>query len=163
MVARRVISEITAAFAEFNHFHWRSTDADRMHLAWGWWAQVCRLAYGMGVLWSARLEREAMPLFRSCLEYTLFLKALIDQGSSAVEAAYAKSERDRLNFLRDAQTGPMRDGITAEMLDLPVRATSPDAGWTQGVQAICEHYDAIGTVYPIYRQACLYGGCPASR
>jgi hypothetical protein len=115
---------------------------------------VCRDAHALVVLFGTGHEIEALPVFRSCLEHTLYLKALIDHGEPAVEAAYASARSNWRNFTTDAGRGPMAGapGLEAEDAD----TSDLDGAWTQGVQSICGRYSALGTLYPIYRLACMY-------
>lgn len=154
MVARRAIIELSKAFEELNHFHWQSSDAKVIALAWGWWVQVNRHADALVILFNTGHSVEATAVFRACFEHALYLHALLSHGESAVGAAVVTHENNMRNLI-----DTMRKAHYADLLsDLPAatdkRTQNPDSAWTQKIYSICEHYNATGTLYALYRVVC---------
>ena len=154
LVARQAIVELGRKFEELDHFHWHSSNARLMTLAWGWWVHVNRDSHALLVLFAAGHASEALPVFRSCFEHSLFLDALVRHGESAVDAALAEQARQSKNFIDAAKRGPAASALPLRPGAAAPLQPSPDAAWTQKIWSICERYGANGTLYMIYRLVC---------
>jgi hypothetical protein len=160
ILVERIIAELINAALMERVYRWKVQNSNVMALAWGWWSSVNLSARALAILFGADHSEEAIPIFRSIIEHSLYLVALAQLGDDAVHAAVDRDIRQIRTTFKNAAGGPLDldliPGIDWKDLEVPPSQSGSraNASWTSNVYAICEQLGLLNTLYVWYRLAC---------
>lgn len=128
-----------------------------LQLAYGWCAEIHRLARAVVVLLDAELGHEARPIVRVLLEHTVTLHWLVEAGDGAVEVFLARHERSMQKLRKDAEGGPLMppSGLLAltEISGVPIL---PEVQALRNFRSICGEFSLLNTLYSVFRIESAY-------
>jgi Family of unknown function (DUF5677) len=123
-----------------------------LQLAYGWGAEIHRLARAVIVLLDAGLGHEARPIVRVLLEHTVTLHWLVEAGDGAAEAFLARHERSMQKLRKDAEGGPLMpppDLVAPKAIgEVPIL---PEGQALRDFRSICRDLSLLNTLYAVFR------------
>ncbi len=127
-----------------------------LQVAYGWCAEIHRLARAVVLLLDQELGHEARPLVRVLLEHTVTLHWLVEAGDGAAEAVLAKHERSMQKLRKDAEGGPL---LPSSLLALAKSGEIPILREDQALRdfrSICKDLSLLNTLYAVFRLESAY-------
>ncbi len=160
ILIERIIAELIDDALKERVYRWKLNDSNVLALAWGWWSSANLSARALAILFGADHSEEAIPIFRSIIEHTLYLVALAQLGDDAVHAAVDRNVQQIRTTFKNAAGGPLDldliPGIGWQDLEAPPSQSKPpgSASWTRDIYTICQQLGLLNTLYVWYRLAC---------
>lgn len=107
ILIERIIAELIETALKDRVYRWKLHDSNVLALAWGWWSSANMSARALAILFGLDHSEEAIPIFRSIIEHTLYLVALAQLGDDAVHAAIGRDVQQIRTTFKNATGGPL--------------------------------------------------------